>query len=183
VTVIAGIIAKDGTIWMAGDSAFSNGYSVAVKATQKVFQIGPFLIGCCGSPRVMNVLRYAFTPPKHPRGMDVPRYMNTLFVDAMREALKRGGTLHTMNAVEEFVDSGALVGYRRRIFEIQCDFQVQETADAYVAMGSGEDIALGALAVTAEMPPRKRLLAAMAASERFNAGVRRPFTVLTMEAQ
>jgi hypothetical protein len=131
----------------------------------------------------MDVMRYVFIPPKHPRGLDVQCYMRTLFVDAMREALKRSGALHVMNGTEEFAGSEILVGYRRRLFDIDQDFLVMELADDFCAIGGGAEVAQGALHVSAAVPPRKRLLAAMSASERFNAGVRRPFTVLALEAK
>lgn len=183
-TVIAGLVAKDGTIWMSADSAITTDsldqYTIA---SPKVFQIGPFLIGCCGGPRVMDVMRYVFVPPKHPRGMDVQRFMRTLFVDAMRDAMRKSGSLHVHNAVEEFVGSELLVGYRRRLFDVDSDFMVLEFSEDYSAVGSGHPVARGALFVSADKPPRARLLAAMSAAERFNAGVRRPFTVVTMEAK
>lgn len=178
-TVIVGVVEGD-TVWMGGDSAYSMGSFLAVRATPKVFKNGPFLIGCCGGPRVRDVLRYAFDPPKHPRGMDIARYMRVAFVDGMREALKRAGVLRKAQDVEELTDSAILVAYRGRLFEIEEDFQVGEPMDDFGAVGSGSEVALGALVVTGTVTPRKRILGALAASERYNTTVRRPFYVLQM---
>jgi hypothetical protein len=181
VTVIAGIVADDGTIYMAGDSSCTTTSGKQyILAAPKVFLLGGFLIGCCGAPRIADVLRFHFTPPKHARGVDVQRYMRLAFVDAYREALKKAGALHVMNAVESAVESAVLVGYRRRLFEIDDDFTVTEVSDNFFAMGSGGQVARGALYASKDTP-RKRLLAALAAAERFESSVRRPFTVLAME--
>jgi hypothetical protein len=176
VTCIVGVIEGD-KVWMGGDSAWMCGTQLTLRATPKVFRNGPFLFGCCGSGRVRDVLCDAFEPPKHTRGMNVARYMRGPFVDGLREALKRAGTLQKKNDVEELLDSAVLVAYRGRLFEIQCDFQVGESIDGFNSVGCGSDVALGALVVSDNVQPRKRLLAALSAAERYNTGVRRPFYV------
>jgi ATP-dependent protease HslVU (ClpYQ) peptidase subunit len=179
-TCIVGVIEGD-KVWMGGDSAAFCGTALTIRATPKVFKNGAFLIGCCGSPRVRDVLRYHFEPPKHPRGMDIGRYMRVPFIDAMREALKKAGVLRKTHEVEEASDSAVLVAYRGRIFTIEEDFQVGEPLDGFAAVGCGSDVAVGALVVSENVAPRKRILAALGASERYNTGVRRPFYVQVIE--
>jgi ATP-dependent protease HslVU (ClpYQ) peptidase subunit len=180
-TCIAAVVEGD-RIWMGGDSAFSERWSMSLvaRANQKVFRNGPFLIGVCGSARVLDVLRYTFKPPKQPRGVDVSRYMRSVFIDAVRAAMKDAGVMWKENNLEE-IESSVLVGYRGRLFCIEGDFQVGEAIDDFSAVGSGGDVALGALTVTEGVPARKRLLAALGAAERYNAGVRRPFYVQSLE--
>jgi ATP-dependent protease HslVU (ClpYQ) peptidase subunit len=176
-TCIAAVV-EGGQVWMGGDSAFSDrSFSLVTRANQKVFRNGAFLIGVCGSARVLDVLRYSFEPPKHARGMDVARYMRTAFVDEVRKSLKAAGAMRKEHELED-VESAFLVGYRGRLFQVEPDFQVGEAIDDFSAIGSGGDVALGALTVTQGTPPRKRVLAALQAAERYNAGVRRPFYVL-----
>lgn len=182
-TCIAGVIADDGSIVMGGDSANFCGTRLVLRQTPKVFRNGPFLIGCAGSLRVRDAMRYHFTPPKHPRGMDVQCFMRTVFIDAVRDSLRRAGTLLRKNEIEELIDSKMLVGYRRRLFEIEEDFQVGESFDEFSAVGCGADVANGALCVSGDVTPRKRILAALSAAERYNTGVRRPFAVLRLEAE
>ena len=57
---------------------------------------------------------------------------------------------------------------------------VAEAADGYAAVGCGDRLALGALFATAGtgLKPRRRVLRALAAAERFSAGVRGPFVCL-----
>ena len=75
-----------------------------------------------------------------------------------------------------------LVGVRGELFTIMEDYQVGQSADGFDAVGSGTDLALGALYATREGPfrPRQRVRMALAAAERFNAGVRGPFLVKSL---
>jgi ATP-dependent protease HslVU (ClpYQ) peptidase subunit len=182
VTCIVGVV-EGGHAWIGGDSALSNmdSHELIACVNQKVFKVGGCLIGVCSSARVADVLRYAFEPPKHPRRMDPARYMRTLFVDAVREALRKSGTLQQMHGVDA-IDAQLLIGYRGRLFIVEGDLHIHEALDEYAAMGSGGSVANGALSVSRGVPPRKRILAALAASERYTASVRRPFYVMQSEA-
>lgn len=179
-TCIIGVVEGD-KVWMGGDSAGITGYGLTVRADQKVFRNGEFLMGFCGSYRMGQILRYAFVPPKHPKRVDVYRYMVTTYVDAVRDALKKGGFARRKEEVEE-IDGSFMVGYRGRLFMVEEDYQIAEAVDGFAAIGCGQEIAQGALCVTDGMDPRKRIRAALDAAERYSAGVRRPFTVQMLEA-
>lgn len=176
-TCIVGLVEGD-RVWMGGDSAFSNMHTHELIACSnpKVFRNGAFLVGVCGSARVGDVLRYSFTPPKHPRRMDVGRFMRTVFVDAVREAFRRGG-LYKKDEPEE-VESCVLFGYRKKLFVLEEDLHIHEAIDDFAAVGSGGSVASGAMVVSQGVPARKRIRAALEAAERYTASVRRPFYVL-----
>jgi ATP-dependent protease HslVU (ClpYQ) peptidase subunit len=181
-TVIVGVI-EGGKAWIGGDSALSDmeTHELIACVNQKVFRVGEFVIGCAGSARVGDALRYSFDPPKHPRRMDVGRYMRTAFINGVRDTLRAAGTLQQFQGIDG-ADSTILVGYRGRLFIIEGDLHVHEAIDDYAAVGSGGAVANGALSVSQGVPPRKRILAAMSASERYTASVRRPFYVLGDDA-
>jgi hypothetical protein len=67
-----------------------------------------------------------------------------------------------------------------QLFAVYDDYQVAKAADGFAAVGCGDQIALGALFATAGagLSPRRRVLSALAAAERFNAGVRGPFVCI-----
>jgi 20S proteasome alpha/beta subunit len=100
---------------------------------------------------------------------------NYVMGDGVRKILSDGGWLHNSNGIE----SGGtfLVGVRGALYEIQSDFQAGRTLNGYVAVGCGEDLALGALHATAhsDLPPRARVEAALRAAEHHSAGVAAPF--------
>jgi len=179
-TVIAGLV-EGGQVWMGGDSALSDmvTHELVAMSNQKVFRVGAMLIGVCGSARVGDVLRYELTIPKHARRVDTSRYMRTTFINAVRDTFRNAG-LYAKDQPEE-IDSRMLVGYRGRLFTIEEDLHIHEVVDDFAAVGSGASTALGALVVSQGVPPRKRLLAALAAAERYIASVRRPFYVHQLE--
>lgn len=181
-TCIVGVI-EGGKAWVGGDSALSDmdTHELIACVNQKVFRVGEYLIGCSGSPRVGDALRYSFDPPKHPRRMDVSRFMRTSFINGVREALKHAGALQVHQGVEG-CEAHVLIGYLGRLFIIEEDLHIHEAIDEYAAVGSGGAVANGALSVSKGVPPRKRILAALAASERYTASVRRPFYVLGDDA-
>lgn len=167
-------VAHKGKVYIAGDSAGVAGLSLTVRADEKVFRTGDFLFGFCGSFRMGNLLRYKFVPPKQGDADDIT-YMNTAFVDAVRQCLKDGGFARKKDEAEH--GGNFLVGYHGQIYNIESDYQVGLPALPFDAIGCGFDLALGAMYVTPTMEPRKRILKALKASEQFSAGVRAPFII------
>lgn len=177
-TCIVGLVDK-GSVYIGGDSAGVDGWSLTVRADEKVFIRGPFLMGFTTSFRMGQLLRYKLEVPER-QGTDVAEFMATAFIDAVRDCLKAGGWATTKDGHE--TGGGFLVGYRGRLFLICEDFQVGEASDGYDAVGSGEQIARGALFATNGKDPVKRVDLALRAAEAHNAGVRGPFTVMTLAA-
>ncbi len=175
-TAIAGLV-HDGRVHLAGDSALTAGWALTISAHPKVFRAGPFVIGTSGSPRVAQLMRYTLQPPE-PTG-DPHRFMATGFVDAVRQALKDGGAATKESERESTGSSFALVGFAGRLFEIQSDYQVSESADGCAAIGSGFEPCLGALYATRGVAPRRRLQVAMEAAELLSAAVRGPFVFVS----
>lgn len=175
-TAIVGIV-HDGRVHIGGDSAGVAGWSLTIRADAKIFTNGPYVMGFTTSFRMGQLLRYALTPPE-PTG-ELEAFMATTFIDSVRETLKSGGWAAKDNEREE--GGTFLVGIHGRLFCVESDYQVGEAADGFAAVGSGEEVALGALYATARsrMAPRRRIKLALEAAERFSAGVRGPFAYIT----
>lgn len=161
---------------MGGDSAGVSGLALTVRADEKVFASGEFIMGFTGSFRMGQLLRYSLAVAGKPEAMDDIEYMSTWFIDSVRACLKKGGYSRTYDGQE----SGGvfLVGYRGRLYVVYSDYQVGRPADGYSAVGCGEDIALGALYATRHQAPAERIETALDAAERFSGGVRGPFVTL-----
>lgn len=177
-TVIVGL-AHEGSVTIGGDSAGISGLSLTVRADTKVFHNGAYLFGFTGSFRMGQLIHHALTPPEPKRPLE--KFMSTTFIDALRACLKEGGWARRESDREE--GGTFLVGVAGRLFTVESDYQVGYTTDGYAAVGAGDEIALGALYATAgtQLPPRKRVQLALKASERFSAGVRAPFVILTQK--
>jgi len=174
VTCIVGFVDR-GAVWLGADSAGIDGWDLMVVANEKVFARGEFLIGYTTSFRMGQLLRHSLEVPKRPADQDERDYMVTTFVEAVRKCLKDGGWAEE----EKKRESGGcfLVGYGGRLFQVNADYSVLETADGLNAVGCGGQLALGALHATRGKPARKRLEIALEAAERWNAGVRGPFVI------
>ena len=174
-TCIVGLV-HEGTVFIGGDSAGVAGLSLVVRADEKVFRNGDFLMGFTTSFRMGQLLRYNLEPPRRHPDDDIHQYMVVDFVNAVRSCLKTGGYA----SKEAEVESGGtfLVGYAGHLFTVDSDYQVGIPEDGYAAVGSGQDIARGSLFATQGQEPRSRVLTALRSAERFNAGVRGPFHIL-----
>lgn len=165
---------------MGGDSAGVSGYSVTVRRDPKVFQVGDYLIGYTSSFRMGQLLRFNLSVGEQDPRHDDFQHMATVFIDAVRNALKSGGYAR--------IDSGAetggdfLVGYKGRLYKIEADFQVGESMDDFDCVGCGEDYALGSLYATRSLTASKRITLALEAAAHFSAGVRAPFVVKELAA-
>jgi hypothetical protein len=176
-TAIVGLIGKDKTIYIGGDSAGVAGLSLTVRKDPKVFINGSFIMGFTSSFRMGQLLHYTFEPPKHPGNMGVLKYMNTAFIDEVRKCLKDGGYAHISSNEE----SGGtfLVGYRGQLFRIGSDYQVGIPYGKFDSCGCGKDLCLGSMYSTEKMgiDPKKRITIALKAAEQFSGGVRAPFLI------
>lgn len=174
-TAIVGLV-ENGEVFMGGDSAGVSGFSISVRADQKVFHNGPFLFGFTSSFRMGNLLKYKFSPPKQTVHQDDMQYLCTDFIDAIRACFKDNGY------GKEDKGGTFLVGYNGNLYTIYDDFQVGQDVCNFDAVGCGSDLALGSLYSTKHMPPMDRVYLALEAAAHFSGGVSAPFIVLKQEA-
>jgi ATP-dependent protease HslVU (ClpYQ) peptidase subunit len=173
-TCIVGIV-ESGKVYIGGESAGVNGYTVTIRSDPKVFRMGDFLIGFTTSFRMGQLIRYTLHAPIIPDGMELFHYMVTLFVENVRECLKAGG--YARRDAEQESGGCFLVGYAGRLFTIDNDYQVAESTCGYAAIGSGTEVALGALYATQGGVPRTRLGVALEAAAQHTIYVRSPFVI------
>lgn len=176
-TCVIGLI-ENGAVYLGGDSAGAEtgGWALDVRADEKVFKNGPYVMGFTTSFRMGDLLRYSLKPPAPEGHRDLRGFMATEFVNAVRTALKEGGFATKDKEVESA--GQFLVGVSGRLFTIHGDYQVAESCVPYAAVGCGAQVALGAMYVSKNRDPRRRIRIALAAAERFSAGVRGPFRVI-----
>lgn len=180
---VAGI-AKGGTVWIAADSAATSpDMGQGVYLHGKTFRLdgpdGEMLVGCAGSLRVNQVLRFGLTPPPNADGLDVLGYLCGPFATAVSDALHNAGAEADPDRDNKRTEWRLLIGYSGRLFEMQNDLGVLEALEGYNAVGAGGDLAKAVLYATDEerAEPEARLMLALGAAEKFNASVRGPFTV------
>jgi ATP-dependent protease HslVU (ClpYQ) peptidase subunit len=166
-TCIVAIVEGD-HVYMGGDSCASDGSSYELRKDPKIFRLGDCIIGFTTSYRMGQILQYHVAPPLLDGVIHVHRYIVSDWIERVRAAFKSFG-----------YDQGGqfLIGCRGELFRIDVDFQVAHFARPYVACGSGQMFAEGALHAvhrTAIMPNAKLFHGLMAAAEHCP-DVRAPF--------
>lgn len=139
---------QDGFTYMGADSCGGNGYTARPYANSKLFKRNGIVIGFTSSYRMGQLLEHADGFPEGlPDNPDehFPWMVNTL-IPAVRTILSEGGLAKKENEVE----SGGefLVGTPGELFKVQSDYSVLTPLDGMGAVGSGDEVALGALHAT-----------------------------------
>jgi len=180
-TCIVGFVDKNGRVFMGGDSAGVGGLDIRIRSDVKVFRNGEMLIGYTSSFRMGQLLRFKLKIPEQGKHISDYEYMCTLFIDAVRKCLNENGYSKIMNN-EETVGT-FLVGYKNKIYRIATDLQVGSTFDNYDSCGCGESYALGSIFAQKELHKisgETKVKNALKCAENFSAGVRSPFTILSI---
>jgi ATP-dependent protease HslVU (ClpYQ) peptidase subunit len=175
-TAVVGLV-DNGDVYIASDSCGVAGLSVTVRNDVKSFVNGPFVIGGTTSFRMLQLLRFKFSPPAQTVHQEDYEYMVTSFIDAARKCFVDNGFGNPSTG------GSFLVGYRGNLYAIDSDFQVGIPAENYSAVGCGQDLCLGAMFANGHLPPQERLTNALSAASKFSGGVCAPFNIVKLDAE
>lgn len=149
-TCIVGVRSHSGVL-LAADSQWSE-VNIAKQARDpKVVELSDLVsIGYCGSGRLGQILTYHVGISDPPLGADEHEWAVVEFVDALRGALEECGHLRIESDgdranLESMGDSNFLLAVRGRLFSVYEDFEVLEHDYVFDAVGSGEEVAVGAM--------------------------------------
>lgn len=166
-------------IWMGADSAALSGLSLNIISRKKIFLKGDFIFGTSYSVRMSQLAQFKFHPPRLPDIINeetMREYMVTEFVEKLRSIFRDGGHMKK-DKEQETLEGNLLIGIKGWLYCIQNDFQVADSKHPFMAIGCGEDIALGSLYSTENKSPEDRIRMALQAAQEFSAGVREPFVI------
>jgi hypothetical protein len=179
VTCVVGISTPGKGSLIAFDSLAGSNGTYSIRRDPKGAKLAPWLaFGYTTSYRFGQILAHYL--PVGGKPDDPFEWAVRTLVPDMRKALAEHGWLKTESGREEA--GNVVFGIRDRVVTVQSDFQVAELAYGYVACGSGEYHALGALHALSGAPPRRHAIAALEAAEAGSAWVRRPWHVLEVKA-
>jgi ATP-dependent protease HslVU (ClpYQ) peptidase subunit len=117
------------------------------RGSAKVVKNGQYLLGAAGDVRAINILAYAFQPPKalDLTGIRLDRFMTSKFVPALRECFEDHGYAVKESKEQATHGSTVLAIINGQIYEIDEDYAwVRDTTGIY-SFGSGGDYAIGAM--------------------------------------
>lgn len=179
-TCIVGLVKGD-TVWLGGDrAATGGGLNRTLIKDPKVFEKDHIGFGVCGLPKVMDALQHAIELPPY-SGDEAKAHLVNLVVPAIREGLKQFECTEE-HAGQQYFHGAMLIAFMGRLYQLESNFQLVESAQGFDAVGSGAEPALGSLRST-KGNPRKRLLEALKVSADNNAGVAPPFDVIVVKTQ
>ena len=183
-TCIAGAI-KGSEVWIGADAVATQNGAARMLAQAKVFQVAEFLIGTSGSLRVLQIVRYLFTPP--PVEGDITSYMVKAFVPALRALIKENDGEVTDENGDKLLNGKYLIAVRGRLFEIDSTYAVLEAKAPYAAIGCADQEALAAMFTAisllgGDINPEDLVKRGLLAAVEFDTNIRQPFTILKLNA-
>lgn len=185
-----------GKVYIGGDSAGVNGWSLTVRADSKVFtrqlvsslggRPGEMVVGFTSSFRMGQIVQHVLDIPCVPEARNwgsvdqAEAWMVKKFIPELRRCFEAEGYQKKDN--DRASGGTFLVGIAGHLFSVENDYQVGRAVCGYHAVGCGDDLAIGALHVlrASENPlgPTAQAQVALQTAEEHNAGVRGPFKVL-----
>ena len=175
-TCIVGL-EENGKVWIGADSAGTNGrMDQRIRADKKVFVKGEFIVGFCGSFRAGQLLTCYLEVPPQEEGVDDFTFLVNEFTAAVKKCLAPLKEDDPQSAHPNF-----LFGYRGHLYGVEGDYQISRSEESFDSVGSGSDIAIGAMHASKDTKgAKKRIIKALEASALNNAAVRPPFHVMSL---
>src|SRR6056297_1078296 len=140
------VAAKDDNgIIMGADRQLTSGGLETNTKDSKIFTKDDFIIGVTGSPRCKQLLEYSWViPPYNSTLEDENTYLHRTVINSIRNLFKDSGYAEINNNNEEFFDT-IIMGYNKRIFTIEYNYQLREIDEPYICVGSGQEVAYGSI--------------------------------------
>lgn len=170
-----------GKIYMGADSLGSNGYSKVIRQDKKVFIKNNMIFGFTSSFRMGQILEYSFNIPEQNKKQKDFNYLVDTFIPALIETYS--SKLYLKKSSEQASGGVFLLGFNKKLYKIESDFQVGMSVDAYDSCGCGEYYAIGSLHTTKNfnLTPKERIKLAINAASAYSTGVGGPTNILTLE--
>jgi ATP-dependent protease HslVU (ClpYQ) peptidase subunit len=167
---IVGVVNKNG-VWIGADglATTEDGQRRPIVA-DKIIRNKGYLLGYAGSVRAGQLMDpHHFSPPK-----------NILdFADSLLHLLEEKGSVAKTTEELLLLPINILVGYKKKLYEILADFQLNEVVD-FSSIGTGAPYAYGSLFETSHNPNLKtedRVMRALKAGQCFDRSTGEPFEV------
>ncbi len=179
-TCIAGWV-EGATVWMGADSAISHAYMLRESTESKLVRRNGILFGVAGDTRAKAILAHNLEIPARKKSQVAEAFIAIELVNAIRVAFKESG-MHTRKDEHESVGVTLLIAYESKLYIVGGSYAVYRTRDNFAAIGSGAELASGALYALKdyEIKPRERLTLALRAAAHFNPYVAKPFVITSL---
>lgn len=162
-----------GAAWLACDAFVGDDNWRETTTEPKWFRLGARLVvAYAGSLRsAQAAMTTGALRGQRRRESDVA-YLSTVVVEAIRQQHR------AFEAVGKDHDFAYIIAHAGKVFGVLEDYGVYRPACGFLAIGTGEQVAVGAVAALPELPPEKRLRRALRIATSHCGHVSEPFTVL-----
>ncbi len=167
-------------IYIAYDSFIGDDFTHNKTNFDKVIGLGEFTIGLTGYPRGQQLIEnYLTVKPQKAQQLDI-NYLVVEFANNLKEISKEHGYSIVNNNQEETEDILLLV-YKKNIYKISCNYQVNQYQDDFLCIGSGTYHATGAMAALKTSPPDFRVKRAIEIAAQYCNTVCEPIKTMVIE--
>jgi ATP-dependent protease HslVU (ClpYQ) peptidase subunit len=183
-TCIIGLLDKENDcVYVGADSLGSSWCSQAIYKNRKVFRAkdnNSVLMAICGDYKLQNILSVEeniVEEIKHLKNeVDFEHIVKYVSPKIMKLAKQYECTCNDDGYVR--IGGDIIFGYKNQLYIIECNGQVLEPEDEYVAGGSGEDFAMAVLSQNKGKSSVDRIKEGLEAAEKHGCGIKRPFYIL-----
>lgn len=183
-TCIVGVLDKgQDCVYIGADSLGSSSWNQTIFKNRKVFKAkdnSNVLMAICGDYKLQNILSIEdnlIEEVKHLKNEVNFEYMVKYVSPKILNLADKYFCLNTDKGYK-YLEGSILFAYKNQLYIIESTGQVLESADDYVAGGSGENLAIGALLQNGYKPTVERIKEALEAAEKHGCGIKRPFYIM-----
>lgn len=178
-TVVVALISNDNDVIVGSDSAGISNTDLEIRTDPKLFIKNDCIFGFCGSYRVCQIVRYHFNFSK----FDIKDKIEPLEYMVLKVIVPLRALLKEYEIDKDTEDFSFIMGFKKNLFVVSADLQVASQKDEFCAIGSGAQIAKGALYVAKKagcFSGKNAIVMALKAAERYSTDVRGPFLIETI---
>lgn len=183
-TCIVGVLdKKEDCVYVSADSLGSNGYHQLLFKNRKVFKAKDntnVLMAISGDYKLQNILSVED---------NLIEEIKHLKNEVNFEHIVKYTSLKIMNLADKYyclrnkegdrsIGGDVIFAYKNQLYIIECNGQVMEPEDEYIAGGSGGDFSIAVLSQNTDKPTIDRIKEALEAAEKHGCGIKRPFYIM-----
>ena len=178
-TAIVGVV-QDGEVWMGGDSFCECGAVTYIRTDAKVFfrdepeSNRRILIGAAGDAILSHLAEMIFDVPARRADHSAHQYIGMSLGPALFEAIDKHLNLIRK---KKWPNGRFLFGYDSHLYSFDCNGSLLHEDSGLMAIGWGDEIAIGALEATPELAPEERIRRALSIAAKRTSKVAPPFHI------
>lgn len=143
------VIGTDSRISSLDEDGYAYQYGTMGSGQTKIAVNGKYLIGAAGDVRAINILHHVFQPPAPApslRGKRLDSFITAKFISSLKSCFDEHGITHCGKDNQKTQqDSSIIAVVNGSVYVIDTDFSWYTDASGVYAIGTGGQIALGAL--------------------------------------